>query len=108
MDRLSKYAHFLPLSHPYTATLVATLFVEHNFKLHGVPASIICDRDPVFMSKFWKEVFSLQGSSLCFSSSYDPQTDGQTEVVNRCLETYLQCFCSLQHKKWTLWLPWAK
>lgn len=89
MDHLSKYAHFVPLSYPYTATSVATLFVEHIFKLHGMPASIIYDKDLVFMSKFWKEFFSLEESSLCFSLGYHPQTDGQTELVNRCLETYL-------------------
>lgn len=108
VDRLSKYAHFLPFSHPYTATFMAQLFVENIFKLHGMPTSIVCDRDPVFMSKFWKAFFASQGSSLCFSSGCHPHTDDQTEVVNRCLETYLKCFCSLQPKKWATWWAWAE
>lgn len=76
VDRLSKAAHFLAMSHTYFANSVAQLFVENVFKLHGVPASIVCDRDPVFMSTFWKEFFKLQGSKLCMSSGYHPQMDG--------------------------------
>lgn len=77
VDMLSKYSHFIALSHLYSASMVAQLFVDHIFKLHGMPNSIVSDRDPVFfLSKFWKEFFKLQGSSLCFSSSYQPQLDG--------------------------------
>ncbi|KAM1291076.1 hypothetical protein ACFX2H_018035 [Malus domestica] len=108
VDRLSKYAHFIAMSHPYTASSVAQLFVEHIFKLHGMPNSIMSDRDPVFTSAFWKELFKLQNSSLCMSSGYHPQSDGQSEVMNRCLETYLRCFVGGQPKKWVQWLPWAE
>lgn len=99
IDRLSKYAHFTALSHPYVASMVVQLFVGNIFKLHGMPESITSDRDPVFLSKFWKEFFHLQGSSLCYSSGYHPQSDGQTYMFYRCLETYLRCFCCLQLKK---------
>lgn len=91
VNRLSKYAHFLPLSRPYSAASVARLFLDHIFKLHGMPFSIVSDRDPVFTSTFWQELFQLQGTQLKHSSAYHPQTDGQTNVVNRCLENYRRC-----------------
>ncbi|KAH9660393.1 hypothetical protein KPL70_024180 [Citrus sinensis] len=89
VHRLSKYAHFSALSHPYTTALVAKIFVRDVAKLHGMPHTIVSDRDPIFLSQFWEEFFQLQGSSLCRSFAYHPQTDGQTEVVNRSLEGYL-------------------
>ncbi|KAI5316983.1 hypothetical protein L3X38_036690 [Prunus dulcis] len=107
VDRLSKFAHFIPVSHPYTATTIAQIFFDHIFKLYGMPQSIVCDRDPTFTSLFWRELFRLQGTSFNFSSSYHPQTDGQTEVVNRTVEMYLRCFTSHNQKEWVRWIPWA-
>ena len=72
VDRLSKYAHFFSLAHPYTAPIVAQVFLDHIFRLHGMPASIVCDRDPTFTSIFWKELFKLQGTELRMSSAYHP------------------------------------
>ena len=59
VDRLSKYAHFLPLSHPFTTITVAQLYFYNIFKLHGVPKTIVSDRDRVFLSHFWQELFRL-------------------------------------------------
>lgn len=108
VDRLSKYAHFMALSHPYTALMVAQIFMDHVFKLHGMPQTIVSDRGSVFLSQFWKELFNLQKVHLHYSSSYHPQTDGQTEVVNRCLENYLRCMTGEHPKEWVSWLPLAE
>jgi len=85
VDRLSKYAHFILLIHPYTARRVATIFAKEVVRMHEVPQSILSDKDPDFVSLFWKELFKLQGTGLKMSSSYHPEIDEQAEVVNRCL-----------------------
>ncbi|XP_075674861.1 uncharacterized protein LOC142644061 [Castanea sativa] len=100
VDRLTKYVHFMPLSHPYTATKVANLYLQFVFKLHGMPSTIVNDRDPVFTSLFWKELMRLQGVTLAMSS-YHPQT----EVVNKSLEHYLRAFAADKPNTWVEWLP---
>jgi len=91
VDRFTKYAHLIPIKHPYTAHTIAQSVFDNVVKLHGMPKTIISDRDKVFTSIFWKELFQLLGTQLMFSSAYHPQTDGQTERVNQCLEMYLRC-----------------
>lgn len=91
VDRLTKYAHFIPLSHPINATLVAQVFMDNIFKLHGLPFAIVSDRDRIFTSELWQSLFKSLKVSLKFSSTYHLQSDGQTEHVNQCLETYLRC-----------------
>jgi hypothetical protein len=105
IDPISKYAHFLALQHPFTASMVAQIFMDQVFKLHGMSHSIFSDRVPTFTSNFWQELFKVQGTELHLSTTYHPQTDGQTEVVNKCLETYLSCFSLEKKNQWAQWLP---
>lgn len=72
VDRVSKYAHFICLQHPYTALTVATAFIREVVRLHGVPRSIVSNRDKVFMSNFWNELFKLQGTVFKRSTAYHP------------------------------------
>ena len=89
VDRLTKYAHFCALSHPFKASTISTAFMETIQKLHGNPKIIVSDRDPIFTGNFWTQLFSCLGTQLAHSSSYHPQSDGQTEIVNKCMEVIL-------------------
>jgi hypothetical protein len=104
VDKLSKYAHFIPLRHPYTAAKVAEVFVDNIYKLHGMPLTLVSDRDPVFTSHFWKALFKATGTQLNMSTANHPETDGQTERVNQSIECYLRCFISAHPQQWSKWL----
>nr|ABA97403.1 retrotransposon protein, putative, unclassified [Oryza sativa Japonica Group] len=108
VDRFTKYAHFVALSHPFTADQIVTQFVENYYKHHGLPAVIVSDRDIIFTSQTWKDVFEKAGVKLHFSSGYHLQTDGQTERVNQCLENYLCCMTFTKPKKWKSLLAYAE
>jgi transposase InsO family protein len=85
VDRLSKYAHFIPLTHPYSATTVAHKLFSEIVRLHGLPKSIVSDRDVGFTSRFWHELFRLSAVKLQMTSAYHPQSDGQSEIVNKII-----------------------
>jgi hypothetical protein len=108
VNRLTKYAHFLPLAHPYSAQKVADLFIDNICKLHGPPSVIVSDQDTIFTSVVWKEIFAALKVTLNFSTAHHPETDGQTERVNQCLEQYLCCMAFKEPKKWCNWIPAAE
>ena len=86
VDRIMKYAHFCALSYPFKASTIATAFMETIEKLHRNPKIIVSNRDPIFTGNFWTELFSCLGTQLAQSSSYHPQSNGPTEIVNKCLD----------------------
>lgn len=104
VDLFTKYGHFIPLCHPFTALMVAKAFLEHVYHHHGLPTSIVSDRDRIFTSNFLSELFKLSGVQLCRNTAYHPQSDGQTKRLNQCLETYLRCFVHACPAKWSQWL----
>jgi hypothetical protein len=108
VDKFSKYAHFVPLKHPFTALQVALAYMDNVFKLHGFPEALISDRDRVFTSQVWQQLFKFTKTELRMSTSYHPQTDGQTERVNQCLEAYLSCFVHSCPTQWKQWLAVAE
>jgi len=108
VDRFSKALHLGMLPTKHTAKKVAELFMSMVTRLHGLPRSIISDRDPLFVSKFWRQLFTLSGTKLRLSSSYHPQTDGQTEVANRIVEQYLRAFVHQKPASWGQFLLWAE
>jgi hypothetical protein len=108
VNRFSKFAHFITLGLPYSATLVAKAFFEAVVRLHGFPCSIVSDRDPVFTSSFWTELFKLAEVKLQMSSTFYPQSNGQSEVVNRVIMMYLRCLAGDRPKSWLRWLPWTE
>ena len=83
VDRLTKMAHFVLMNTSATAPQVAKLVFDHIFRYHGLPRSIVSDQDARFTSSFWKELLRLCQIKQAMSTSYHPQTDGQTEIVNR-------------------------
>ena len=108
VDRFSKYCHFIPLAHPYSTESVAQAFFADVVRLHGIPQSMVSDRDPVFTSAFWKELMRLVGTKPHMSTAFHPQSDGQSEAANRVIIMYLRCLTGDRPKQWLRWLLWAE
>ena len=108
VDRFSKMAHFIPINTDIDAIKLAEVFVNNIVRLHGIPKSIISDRDPRFVSAFWKELFTNIDTNLRFSTANHPQTDGQTERTNRTLEQYLRLYAKHRPNQWTKYISFAE
>ncbi|KAJ9527854.1 hypothetical protein QJQ45_005500 [Haematococcus lacustris] len=108
VDRLSKMVHFVPCREDLKARRFAQLFIDHVYKLHGMPAELISDRGSLFTSVFWREVTRRCGSKPALSSSYHPQSDGQTERYNRVLEEMLRHYISPTQSDWPDYLALAE
>jgi hypothetical protein len=108
VDRFTKSAHFLGLKYHFTIVQVAHALLDNVIKLHGLPKSIVSDRDKVFMSVFWQTLFCLLQVKLKLSTAYHPHMSGQSERVNQCLEMFLRCVVHDNPKEWRCWLPLAK
>jgi hypothetical protein len=106
VDRFLTYVHFIALRHPYTTTFVPRAFFKNIVWLHGIPSSIVSDRDPVFTNKFWMELFTMTGVKLHLYSTFHPQFDGQSEAVNKVISMCLRCLTG--DRQWLQWLSWVE
>jgi hypothetical protein len=108
VDRLSKSAHFVPVNTNYKVQKYAEIYIARVLCLHRVPKLIIFDRGSQFITRFWEQLHVSLRTHLIHSSTYHPQTDGQTEQVNQILEDILRA-CVLEYQgSWDQNLPWAE
>lgn len=105
VDRLTKHAQFIPTTTGLTTEGFATLFIKHVACKFGLPTNIVCDRDSRWTSEFWRHVAKKMHTNLLISSSHHPQHDGQTEIVNKLLETMLRAYVAGERKNWAYWVP---
>jgi hypothetical protein len=108
VDRFLKMAHFIPCHKTNDATHIANLFFKEVVRLHGLPRSIVSDRDTKFVGHFWRTLWKKLGMIFPFISTYHPQMDGQTKVVNRSLGDLLRSLVTEHHNQWDHILPQAE
>jgi hypothetical protein len=100
VDKLSKMVHLAPTVTTVDAPSIADIFFNSVVRLHGMPSVIVSDRDGRFIAHFWRCLWSRLGTKLAMSSSFHPQTDGQTERANRVLEEMLRAYVDYHHDDW--------
>ena len=105
VDKYSKMCHYIPTYTNTNAAQFCTLFINHIIRLHGLPATIISDRDARFTSSFWKAVCKQLTIKLSMSTAYHPMSDGQTERANRTLEESLRSYVNYHQDNWDEYLP---
>jgi IS30 family transposase len=105
VDRLSNMAHFIPCHKTDDASHIADLFFKEIIRLHDVPNTIVSDRDTKFLSHFWRTLWAKLGAKILFSTTCHPQTDGQSEVVNKMISTMLRVILKKNIKMWEDCLP---
>ena len=105
IDRFTSQVHLLPTTTHATAKAVVWLFFTEIVRLHGMPESIVSDRDPKFTSKFWKELHRLMGTKLLMSTSFHPQTDGATERANHSIGQVLRALVCNSQNDWAEHCP---
>ncbi|MCO5603769.1 hypothetical protein L7F22_057921 [Adiantum nelumboides] len=105
VDRFSKQAHFIPVRKAIKADHMARVFLAQIFKHHGMPKSIVSDRDPRMTGLFWRALFENLGTKVSFSSAYHPQTDGQSEIANSTILDLLKSYVSERQTDWEKYLP---
>lgn len=108
IDRLTKMRHLIPCNTTVNAREVADIFTTNVWRLHGLPDTIVSDRGPQFVSKFWKHLCTCLGIQPHLSTAFHPQTDGQTERANAVMEQYLRSYVCYQQDDWAKLLPLAE
>jgi transposase InsO family protein len=103
--QLTKMRHLVHYRDTTTAEQLAELFLEHVFRLHGLPRLIVSNRGTQFVAKFWKALCKRLDTQARLSTPYHPQTDGQTKQFNAVMEQYLRCFVNYLQDNWNPWLP---
>ena len=108
VDRLTKQRHLVPCHSTIGAEGLADLFIQHVWRLHGLPTSIVSDRGPQFASRFWGHLCARLGIARLLSTSFHPETDGQTERTNHTMEQYLRAYINYQQDNWVQYLALAE
>jgi RNase H-like domain found in reverse transcriptase/Reverse transcriptase (RNA-dependent DNA polymerase)/Integrase zinc binding domain/Retroviral aspartyl protease len=107
VDRFTKYAEMVPFRNDFTAVQLGSITLDRLVRYHGIPRTIISDRDKLFTSNYWTTLLAMIGTKRKLSTAYHPQTDGQTERTNRTMKTYLRIYSNQKQDNWVSLLPMA-